>query len=182
MIADSWIDSFMNYIYLWPTVHMCTIKYKKNILQIVASYRQEYVFTSISWNWLTWLSENVVAYYSILITICTYFQISIKKCLKKGWAAQGNNSARLLYKHCKEWLKRHRSRLLARVLKEGVQFWYNDTSTVKRGVRENVPLENLWSLRYFISVSVPSSVEIFQTHLALWVLSLCGIVPLCFFT
>ena len=24
-------------------------------------------------------------------------------------------------------------RLLARVLKEGVQFWYNDTSTVKRG-------------------------------------------------
>jgi hypothetical protein len=35
-------------------------------------------------------------------------------------------------------------RLLARILKEGVQFWYNDTSTVKRGgVRENVPLENL---------------------------------------
>jgi hypothetical protein len=25
------------------------------------------------------------------------------------------------------------SRLLARVLKEGVQFWYNDTSSVKRG-------------------------------------------------
>ena len=35
-------------------------------------------------------------------------------------------------------------RLLARVLKEGVQFWYNNTSTVKMGgVRENVPLENL---------------------------------------
>jgi predicted peroxiredoxin len=34
-------------------------------------------------------------------------------------------------------------RLLARVLKEGVQFWYNETSTVKRGGRENVPLENL---------------------------------------
>jgi hypothetical protein len=35
-------------------------------------------------------------------------------------------------------------RLLASVLKEGVQFWYNNTSTVKReGVRENVPLENL---------------------------------------
>jgi hypothetical protein len=34
--------------------------------------------------------------------------------------------------------------LLARILKEGVQFWYNDTSTVKREeVRENVPLENL---------------------------------------
>ena len=35
-----------------------------------------------------------------------------------------------------------RGRLLARFLKEGVQFWYNDTSTVKggggRGVRENV--------------------------------------------
>ena len=35
------------------------------------------------------------------------------------------------------------------------------------GFRENVPLENLRSLRYFISVSVPSSFEIFQTHLAL---------------
>jgi hypothetical protein len=32
---------------------------------------------------------------------------------------------------------------------------------------------NLWSLYYFISVSVPSSFEIFQTHLALWVLNLC---------
>jgi hypothetical protein len=66
-------------------------------------------------------------------------------------------------------------RLLARVLKEGVQFWYNDTSTVRGGggggggVRENVPLENLWCLRYFMSVSVPSSFESFQTHLALWV-------------
>jgi hypothetical protein len=37
------------------------------------------------------------------------------------------------------------------------------------GGRENVPLKNLWSLRYFMSVSVPSSFEIFQTHLALWV-------------
>jgi predicted peroxiredoxin len=35
-------------------------------------------------------------------------------------------------------------RLLARVLKEGVQFWYNETPTVKGGGgRENVPLENL---------------------------------------
>jgi hypothetical protein len=61
------------------------------------------------------------------------------------------------------------SRLLARVLKEDVQIWYNDTSTVKRGGgggRENVPLENLWSLRYFMSICVPiSSFEI----LALWV-------------
>jgi hypothetical protein len=61
------------------------------------------------------------------------------------------------------------SRLLARVLKESIQFWYNETSTVKGGGggRENVPLENLWSLRYFMSASVPSSFEIFQTHLAL---------------
>jgi hypothetical protein len=61
-------------------------------------------------------------------------------------------------------------RLLARVLKEGVQFWYNDTSTVRGGGgggRENVPLENLLCLRYFMSVSVPSSFESFQTHLAL---------------
>jgi hypothetical protein len=36
------------------------------------------------------------------------------------------------------------SRLLARVLKGGVQFWHTDTSTVKGGGgRENVPLENL---------------------------------------
>jgi hypothetical protein len=35
---------------------------------------------------------------------------------------------------------------------------------------ENVPLqENLWSLRYFMSVFVPSSLKFFQTHLALWV-------------
>jgi hypothetical protein len=36
-------------------------------------------------------------------------------------------------------------RLLARILKEGVQFWYDDTSTGRGGgrVRENVPLENL---------------------------------------
>jgi hypothetical protein len=33
----------------------------------------------------------------------------------------------------------------ARILKEGVQFWYDDTSTGRGGgrVRENVPLENL---------------------------------------
>jgi hypothetical protein len=50
------------------------------------------------------------------------------------------------------------SRLLVRVLKEGVQFWYNDTSTVKMGgggggggVRENVPLENLWSLIVYVT-------------------------------
>ena len=46
------------------------------------------------------------------------------------------------------------TRLLARVLKEGVQFWYNDTSTVKSGrgggggCSKKVPLENLLSLRY----------------------------------
>jgi hypothetical protein len=64
-------------------------------------------------------------------------------------------------------------RLLARVLKEGVQFWYNNTSIV-RGVGGGAGSSkrssgNLWSLRYFISVSVPSSFEIFRTHLALWV-------------
>jgi hypothetical protein len=59
------------------------------------------------------------------------------------------------------------SRLLARVLKEGVQFWYNDTSTVKGGGGggwENVPLENLWSLRHFMSVSCPKLVRNFHTH------------------
>jgi hypothetical protein len=34
--------------------------------------------------------------------------------------------------------------VLARVPKDGVQFWYNDTFTVRGGgVQENVPLENL---------------------------------------
>ena len=33
------------------------------------------------------------------------------------------------------------SRLLARVLKEGDQFWYKDTSTVKGGGGGDVPLE-----------------------------------------
>jgi hypothetical protein len=55
----------------------------------------------------------------------------------------------------KIWFQRMlHSRLLARILKEAVQFWYNET---------------FWSLRYFMSVFVPSSFEIFQTHLALWV-------------
>jgi hypothetical protein len=60
-------------------------------------------------------------------------------------------------------------RLLARVLKEGVQFWYNDTSTVKRG--GGVEKTFLWKTFKvyvkFMSVSVDSLFEIFQTHLAL---------------
>jgi hypothetical protein len=47
--------------------------------------------------------------------------------------------------------------------------WYIYIKEGGGGVRENVPLENLWSLRFFMSVSVPTSFEIFQTHLALWV-------------
>jgi hypothetical protein len=59
-------------------------------------------------------------------------------------------------------------RLLARVLKESVQFLYNETSTVKGGGVETF----LWKtfevyVTQFTSVSVPSSFEIFQTHLAL---------------
>jgi hypothetical protein len=74
-----------------------------------------------------------------------------------------------------EWLA---YRLLARILKEGVQFWYNNTSTVRGGgVRENVPLENLWSLRYFISVSVPSFVQNFSNTLGF---VSTEFVPLCF--
>jgi hypothetical protein len=45
-------------------------------------------------------------------------------------------------------------RLLARFLKEGVQFWYNDTSTVGGWVFEKTFLL-FWCLRYFMSVSVP---------------------------
>jgi hypothetical protein len=61
------------------------------------------------------------------------------------------------------------SRLLARVLKEGVQFWYNGTSTVKMGgggsrKRSSGKPLKFNSLCYFMAVSVPSSFEIFQTH------------------
>jgi hypothetical protein len=60
-------------------------------------------------------------------------------------------------------------RLLASVQKEGVQFGYNNTSTVKRG---GVKKTFLWKtfevyVTSCMSVSVPSLFEIFQTHLAL---------------
>ena len=64
-----------------------------------------------------------------------------------------------------------RCRLLARILIESVQFWY-DTSSVRGGegggggVRENVPLETF-------EVYVTSYQYLFQTHLALRVLNLC---------
>jgi hypothetical protein len=59
-------------------------------------------------------------------------------------------------------------RLLARVVKEGVQLRGGGGGGGEGGggggggVRENVSPENLRSLRYFMSVSVPSSFEIFQ--------------------
>jgi hypothetical protein len=64
-------------------------------------------------------------------------------------------------------------RLLARVLKEGVQFWHNDTSTVKRGgggggSRKRSPGKPLKFMLFHVSM-FPTSFEIFQTHLALWV-------------
>jgi hypothetical protein len=67
-----------------------------------------------------------------------------------------------------------RPRLLARVLKEGVQFWHNYRSTVKRGWLGG----GIWRKRssgkplkfMLLHVSIfPTSFEIFQTHLALWV-------------
>ena len=67
--------------------------------------------------------------------------------------------------------------LLARVLKEGVQFWYNDTSTVRRGgglgSRKRSSGKSLKFTRYFMSVSVPSSFEIMtfsfsQVHQSNW--------------
>ena len=72
--------------------------------------------------------------------------------------------------------------LLARILKESVQFWY-DTSSVRGGggVRENVPLETfevyVTSYQYLFHAS---SFEIFQTHLALRVLNLCRYASLPF--
>jgi hypothetical protein len=65
------------------------------------------------------------------------------------------------------------TRLLARVLNEGVQFWYNDTSTVKsRGGGGVVEKMFLWktfevyvtSCQYLFQARLK-----FQTHLALWV-------------
>jgi hypothetical protein len=52
-------------------------------------------------------------------------------------------------------LKLYYGRLLARVLKEGVQFWYNDTSTVKGGV-EKTFLWKTFELNTLLHVSICS--------------------------
>jgi hypothetical protein len=67
-------------------------------------------------------------------------------------------------------------RLLDRVLKEGVQFWYNETSTVKRGGVEKTFLKGGLRKRSsgkplkftLLHVSICSKlVRNFQTHMAL---------------
>ena len=72
-------------------------------------------------------------------------------------------------------------RLLARVVKEGVQFWYNDTSTVKGGFEKTFlwkTFEVYVTVLHISTVSVPSSFKIFQTHLSGFVST--EFVPLCF--
>jgi hypothetical protein len=68
------------------------------------------------------------------------------------------------------------TRLLARILKEGVQFWYNNTSTVKRGVEKTF----LWKT---FEVYVTSCQYLFQSRSTFFKHTLlCEFVPLCFFT
>jgi hypothetical protein len=60
------------------------------------------------------------------------------------------------------------TRLLARVLKEGVQFWYNDPSTVKRGGGSRNHSSGKRLMFTLLHVSICSKfVRNFQTHLAL---------------
>jgi hypothetical protein len=69
-------------------------------------------------------------------------------------------------------------RLLARVLKEGVQFWYNDTSTVKGGVGLRKRSSGKPLNFTLLHVSICSKlVRNFSN--TTW---LCEFVPLCFFT
>ena len=75
------------------------------------------------------------------------------------------------------------TRLLARVLKEGVQFWYNDTSTVKKwGGGGGWLFEKTFHWKTF-EVYVTSCQYLFQARSKFvkhtW---LCEFVPLCFFT
>ena len=70
-------------------------------------------------------------------------------------------------------------RLLARVLKEGVQFWYNDTSTVKGG-GGGVEKTFLWKT---FEVYLTSYQYLFQARSKFFKHTwLCEFVPLCFFT
>jgi hypothetical protein len=69
-------------------------------------------------------------------------------------------------------------RLLAGVLKEGVQFWYNDTSTVNSG--EGFEKTFLWKTS---EVYVTSCQYLFQARSKFFKHTwLCEFVPLCFFT
>jgi hypothetical protein len=77
------------------------------------------------------------------------------------------------------------AKLLARVLKDGVQFWYNDTSTVKGGGGGGGGgggLEKTFLWKIF-EVYVTSYQYLFQARSKFlkhtW---LCEFVPLCFFT
>jgi hypothetical protein len=80
-----------------------------------------------------------------------------------GWLNQHTGIGWLGEKTIHTW---RWNRLLARVLKEGVQFWHNNTSTVKRGgLRKRSsgkPLE-------FTLLHVSICSKLFQTHLASWV-------------
>ena len=64
------------------------------------------------------------------------------------------------------------SRLLARVLKEDVQIWYNDTSTVKRGGGGGVEKTFLWKT---FEVYVTSCQYVFQlARSKFWLCEFCA--------
>jgi hypothetical protein len=71
------------------------------------------------------------------------------------------------------------TRLLARVVKEGVQFWYDDTSTVKGGGGGGFKKTFLWKT---FEVYVTSCQYLFQACSKFFKHTwLCEFVPLCFF-
>ena len=70
------------------------------------------------------------------------------------------------------------SRLLARVLKEGVQFWYNNTSSTVKGGGEGFEKTFLWKT---FEVHVSSCQYLFQARSKFFKHTrLCEFVPLCF--
>ena len=73
------------------------------------------------------------------------------------------------------------SRLLARVLKEDVQFWYNETSTVKEG-RGGEGFEEMFLWKTFEVYVSSCQYQLFQALFEIFQTNLLVFAAICFFT